>query len=379
MAKTRYTGVTKDEKTGKFAYYFKSGVDLATGKPYQEHRRGFATAKEAFEARTRAMNKVQQKGAIKYTNWTYKQFMEEIFMPNFYSTTSLDIERKRQVIFDEFITTFGKKKPRDITTYDILSYRNDLLERHSNTYARSKMALLNQTLRSAKKHGLIFHELPTANVDPIPIVKKPVDFWTKPEFEAVIKSLDRDSYFEQFIFTLLWLYYFTGMRVNEATALYWEDIDFDRKRLTISHNLQYVNRQNWVRHDKLKTESSRRVIGLDNNTLKVLKDWQDRQATVAKIDFILSPDGNPYPKRSIRDQIIKYAKRAGVKSIQPKGLRHFHASLLINEYNVNALFIQRRLGHSDVKTTLSIYSHLYPNADADITEKLELISNDFLR
>ena len=219
MAKTRYTGVTKDEKTGKFAYYFKSGVDLATGKPYQEHRRGFATAKEAFEARTRAMNKVQQKGAIKYTNWTYKQFMEEIFMPNFYSTTSLDIEKKRQVIFDEFMTTFGKKKPRDITTYDILSYRNDLLERHSNTYARSKMALLNQTLRSAKKHGLIFHELPTANVDPIPIVKKPVDFWTKPEFETIIKSLDRDSYFEQFIFTLLWLYYFTGMRVNEETAI----------------------------------------------------------------------------------------------------------------------------------------------------------------
>ena len=378
MAKTRYTGVTKDEKTGKFAYYFKSGVDLATGKPYQEHRRGFNTAKEAFEARTRAMNKVQQKGAIKYTNWTYKQFMEEIFMSNFYSTTSLDIERKRQVIFNEFMTKFGKKKPRDITTYDILSYRNDLLERHSNTYARSKMALLNQTLRSAKKHGLIFHELPTANVDPIPIVKKSVDFWTKLEFEAVIKSLDRYSYFEQFIFTLLWLYYFTGMRVNEATALYWEDIDFDRKTVTISHNLQYVNRKNWVRHDKLKTESSRRVIGLDDNTLKVLKDWQERQATVGKIDFILSPDGNPYPKRSIRDQIIKYAKRAGVKYIQPKGLRHSHASLLINEYNVNALYIQRRLGHSDVKTTLSIYSHLYQKADSELTDKLNLISSDFI-
>ena len=241
-----------------------SRVDLAAGKPYQEHRRGFATAKKAFEARTRVMNKLQQKGAIKYTNWTYKQFMEEIFMPNFYSTTSLDIEKKSQVIFDEFMTTFGKKKPRNITTYDILSYRNDLLERHSNTYARSKMALLNQTLKSAKKHGLIFHKLPTANVDPIPIVKKPVDFWTNPEFETIIKSLDRDSYFEQFIFTLLWLYYFTGMRVNEATALYWEDIDFDRKTLTISHNLQYVNRQNWVRHYKIKAESSRRVIGLDD-------------------------------------------------------------------------------------------------------------------
>ena len=39
MAKSRYTGVSKDEITGKYMYYFKAGVDLATGKPYQERRR----------------------------------------------------------------------------------------------------------------------------------------------------------------------------------------------------------------------------------------------------------------------------------------------------------------------------------------------------
>lgn len=78
MSKTRYTGVTKDDKTGKYTYYFKAGIDLATGKPYQERRRGFQTAKEAFEARTRALNKVQQQGSIKHTQWTFKQFMEEV-------------------------------------------------------------------------------------------------------------------------------------------------------------------------------------------------------------------------------------------------------------------------------------------------------------
>ena len=82
MSKTRYTGVTKDDKTGKYTYYFKAGVDLATGKPYQERRRGFQTAKEAFEARTRALNKVHQKGGIKHTQWTFKQFMDEVFIPN---------------------------------------------------------------------------------------------------------------------------------------------------------------------------------------------------------------------------------------------------------------------------------------------------------
>lgn len=63
--------------------------------------------------------------------------------------------------------------------------------------------------------------------------------------------------------------------------------------------------------------------------------------------------------RSIRDQIIKHSKRAGAKYIQPKGLKHSHASLLINEYNVNALYIQRRLGHYQV--ILSTKSIWLPN------------------
>ena len=48
MASTKYTGVSKDKSTGKYMYYFKAGVDLATGKPYQERRRGYDTAKQAF-------------------------------------------------------------------------------------------------------------------------------------------------------------------------------------------------------------------------------------------------------------------------------------------------------------------------------------------
>lgn len=168
----------------------------------------FKLQKKPFEARTRALNKVQQKGSIKHTQWTFKQFMEEVFMPNYYATTSLDLERRRQVIFDEFIQYFGKKKPREITTYDVIFYRNNLLERYSNSYARNKMTLLNQVLKTAKKYGLIFHEIPTSNISPIPITKKHIDFWTKDEFQKVIHSLDKESYFEHFVYTLLALLFY---------------------------------------------------------------------------------------------------------------------------------------------------------------------------
>ncbi|UWM88007.1 tyrosine-type recombinase/integrase [Streptococcus parauberis] len=84
----------------------------------------------------------------------------------------------------------------------------------------------------------------------------------------------------------------------------------------------------------------------------------------------MSFDGKPFPKRSFCYYLKKYTDRAIVHYIQPKGLRHSHASLLINEWNVTPTAIQKRLGHSNVETTLNIYSHLYPNYDKDITDKL---------
>ena len=41
MSKTNYTGVTKDDVTGNYLYYFKAGIDRATGKPYQERKRAY--------------------------------------------------------------------------------------------------------------------------------------------------------------------------------------------------------------------------------------------------------------------------------------------------------------------------------------------------
>ena len=136
-------------------------------------------------------------------------------------------------------------------------------------------------------------------------------------------------------------------------------------------NLHYLNIDNWERSTKLKTESSKRTIGLDDNTLDVLQKWKERQQKHSKIKFVLSYDGNPFPKRSFAYQLKKYSEKAGVPYIKPKGLRHSHDSLLINEWNTTPLAIQKRLGHSDVQTTLSVYSHLYPTFDKEITENLK--------
>ncbi|MFC5975198.1 hypothetical protein ACFPT1_06015 [Carnobacterium antarcticum] len=56
--------------------------------------------------------------------------------------------------------------------------------------------------------------------------------------------------------------------------------------------------------------------------------------------------------------------------MQAKGLRHSHASYLINDFNVDILMLSKRLGHSGPEITLRHYSHMYPNRDEVIAENI---------
>ncbi|QIW52118.1 tyrosine-type recombinase/integrase [Lactococcus raffinolactis] len=371
MSKTNYTGVTKDDVTGNYLYYFKAGIDRATGKPYQERKRGFKTAKEAHEARIKAMKKVHDMGGMTHANMSFEQFIDDIYLPDYLSRVTVNKRYSQKFDYTQMKDFFGNKKPRNITIFDITRYKNFLLEKYSKNGARKKLGHLITVFNSLMGYGLINENL-VKRVGNIPAEKITVDYWTVDEFKQFIYSLDCSLYFEQFIFTMIWLYFYTGMRVSEGLALYWSDIDFKKRKISISHNLDYANKHDWERKNKLKTEKSKRVISIDDTTVEVLKNWKKRQKEFSKqFEFVLSYDLTPHDAHFVRDMLTRYSKRAGVRRIQAKALRHSHASLLINEYNVTPLLIQKRLGHTDIRTTLGIYSHLYPNADEEITSQLK--------
>ena len=61
------------------------------------------------------------------------------------------------------------------------------------------------------------------------------------EFEKVISLIYKEDYYQHFLFISLWFLFITGMRIGEATAIQWEDIDFDSGVLTINKTLYYKN------------------------------------------------------------------------------------------------------------------------------------------
>lgn len=55
--------------------------------------------------------------------------------------------------------------------------------------------------------------------------------------------------------------------------------------------------------------------------------------------------------------------------------RHSHASLLV-EMGFQPLEIAERLGHEKIETTLNTYSHLYPNKQLELADKLEIANGE---
>lgn len=74
----------------------------------------------------------------------------------------------------------------------------------------------------------------------------------------------------------------------------------------------------------------------------------------------------------VKHEIVRGIKETGVKRIRIHDLRHSHASLLV-ELGFQPLAIAERLGHEKIETTLNTYSHLYPNKQAELADRLALL------
>lgn len=143
----------------------------------------------------------------------------------------------------------------------------------------------------------------------------------------------------------------TGMRICEAAALHWSDINFETGLLCITKTLYYKTMDDY-KFVEPKTQASVRTIYVDADTISELKTWREVQKKVLKdCDLVLRYNGIPTSKHTIPRALEKLAGLAGVHCIKIHALRHSHVSLLIS-MGENPLLIKERLGHEKIQTTL---------------------------
>lgn len=75
-------------------------------------------------------------------------------------------------------------------------------------------------------------------------------------------------------------------------------------------------------------------------------------------------------KSYLEKEMARGTELSGVKRIRLHDQRHSHASLLISKLGAQPNLVAERLGHEKIQTTLSTYSHLYPNQARNLAEQL---------
>lgn len=171
---------------------------------------------------------------------------------------------------------------------------------------------------------------------------------------------------KDYLYPLWVLLAMTGMRRGEVIALRWGDVDFRKQSISIRRSADSV----LAKAIKSTKTMSSRVIAVDSATLSILSDYRSERSELSA-DFV-APDAYIFGTlnnelRSPNDLTARWARllRAAETEIEDlprvtlKGLRHTHATLML-QAGENPKVVQERLGHSDIRTTLNIYSHVTP-------------------
>ena len=148
----------------------------------------------------------------------------------------------------------------------------------------------------------------------------------------------------------------TGMRVGEALALRWRDVNINRKRLHVrSTVVRLANKKQSYVQDCAKSESSNRTIPLTPKAISLL----EMLAEDAENEWVfVNDDGQRLSYEALRYQTQCLCKAACVPYRGEHVFRHTFATNCYHK-GVDVKILSRLLGHADVNITYNIYVHLY--------------------
>jgi integrase len=166
----------------------------------------------------------------------------------------------------------------------------------------------------------------------------------------------------------LWVFLVTtGVRLGEALALRWADIDLLEGHANIRRALQRQRGAGMVFVEP-KSSRGRRTVPFPPETLKALeahrrdlgRERQQAAMLWQENDLVFpGPDGRPRDMTYLSFTFHRGLQRAGLPRLRIHDLRHTAATHLLTKH-VHPKVVQDLLGHSTIAITLDTYSHVLP-------------------
>lgn len=378
MSKSYYymDGALRKRKSGIFHYFYDLprkvvGVDEEGNVKYGKRRQKSKSTKckKIREAKEWVRDNYDSLYNLEKNKSTYTNFSESILSyfklrKNSYSKTTF--AEYIRIINKYIIPFFGKKiEVSEINNLLIQKYIYYLHESggrrkkglSANTIKRH-YTLLNQFF----DHMLYLEEItknPAKRIR-LPKVKKyNYKIYNQNEITELL-SIMKGTVIETAIHISL-----LGLRRGEVLGLQWTDIDFENKIMHIKRARVKTKEHNEGEVVDLKNNSSFRSISLPNSVIEILKKERVNQKSFKNKlknaynnnDYIACyRNGEPFKPDYLSKKYKKIIKKSNLKEIRLHDLRHTASTYMIM-HGVPYKTVSSILGHSNVSTTLDIYTH----------------------
>ena len=365
--------IRKRKKSWQLSYMYE-GVRYNSSVSLEEA----PTEKKAKEYLEAFCLEVRKNNFAQTSNYTFENvadlWLRQVVSPN-YSPLCLNCYIKN--LNNHILPVFADKKIASINSLEINEFIKDLKTKKTNYSNRENHKLSNGTIEKIYHilHTIIQYAYDNDIIDKNPCDKvklglkkqndSTIHYYSIDEYNHLLEELKHEDITKRLAIEMAIK---TGLRRSELFGLKWSDIDFKSSMLSVNKTRQ--KSQNKMFEMATKTYSSIRDISIPSSLLDLLKEYHkdhDGEYILQDIDY-----------DNLTAWFRYWQEKHNLPRIKFHDLRHTHATLLLSQ-GVDIKTIQKRLGHSDISTTLNVYAHSVKDLDKSASDVMDKLRQNYAK